>query len=369
MGDLVLITGGAGFIGTALRGRLIAAGHGVRILDNLEPQVHDTAAHPTSDDFVWGSVTDRAAFERALEGVDAVVHLAAGTGTGQSMYETPKYVEVNAGGTALLLDVMAHSNHRVRKIVVASSRAVYGEGKYAAPDGTPHYPEHRDDIRLAAGRFDPVLDDGTELVPVPTDETSQLHPSSIYGVTKLTQEQLVLAGARALGVAAVALRYQNVYGPGQSLSNPYTGILSIFSTLIREGSEINVFEDGLESRDFVYIDDVARATESALFTDAADGLAINIGSGVATSVLEVISQLERALGRPANARVTGDYRIGDIRHNVADIGLARRVLAFEPTLSFAEGVAGFSAWVQDQPAAVSDYRRSLDELRARSLLK
>lgn len=370
MSKLVLVTGGAGFIGTALGVRLRRAGHRVRVLDNLDPQVHGAAKLPVDDpDFMFGSITDRAAVERALNGVDSVVHLAAGTGTGQSMYEAPRYVDVNVGGTATLLDVLAQGAHRVRKLVVASSRAVYGEGKYRSPVGDVHYPAFRDEARLAQGLFDPALPDGTGLTAVPTDESSALHPSSVYGVTKLAQEQLVLASVRALGIAGVALRYQNVYGPGQSLTNPYTGILSIFSTLIREGREINVFEDGLESRDFVFIDDVARATESALFSPSADGLAINVGSGTATSVLDVIGGLERAFGTEAIVRISGDFRVGDIRHNVADISLAREALDFEPSVFFADGVERFARWVQQQPPIVSDYERSLDELRARSLLK
>ncbi|MDF1479144.1 NAD-dependent epimerase/dehydratase family protein [Leifsonia sp. H3M29-4] len=378
--ESVLITGGAGFIGTALAHRLVADGHRVRVLDTLSSQVHGDDPANTSPllqavskvaEVRVGSVTDRSIVQDALEGIDVVVHLAAETGTGQSMYEIARYVEVNAGGTALLLDVLAAGEHTVRKIVVASSRAIYGEGKYQDSTGAVVYPAFRSDEQLAAGRFELVdpRDGNATLTTVPTDEGSRLSPSSVYGITKLTQEQLVLTSAPTVGVAGVALRYQNVYGPGQSLRNPYTGILSIFSTLIREGSEINIFEDGLESRDFVFIDDVVAATHAAMFSPAADGLAINVGSGVSTTVLDVVAELERAFERSARVVVSGNYRLGDIRHNVADLTLAERVLDYRPTVTFAEGIGRFVGWVKDTRLEAGAYERSLDELRSRSLLK
>lgn len=377
--ELVLITGGAGFIGSALAQRLAGDGFAVRVLDSLLPQVHGDEPSVTSatlrlasdaGEVMIGSVTSRDEVERALDGVDVVVHLAAETGTGQSMYEIARYAEVNVGGTALLLDVLARTPHRVRRIVVASSRAVYGEGRYRAADGSVHFPGQRVEADLAAGRFEPIDPrDGAPLTAVPTDEQSRLAPLSVYGVTKLTQEQLVLTSAVALGVEGVALRYQNVYGPGQALRNAYTGILSIFSTVLRDGAQINVFEDGLESRDFVFIDDVVEATRAAITSPEAGGIAINVGSGVATTVLEVVASLERAYGTSARSHVSGDYRLGDIRHNIADLSLARRVLGFEPRVGFDEGIRRFAAWVQAQPEAGADYEGSLRELRARNLLK
>jgi dTDP-L-rhamnose 4-epimerase len=379
-GELVLITGGAGFIGSALAARLGADGFRVRVLDSLSPQIHGDEPAVSSPLFQAvsavaevrvGSVTSRDDLEAALAGVDVVVHLAAETGTGQSMYEIPRYVDVNVGGTALLLDVLANGEHSVRRVVVASSRAIYGEGKYRNTAGNTLYPEHRSDEQLAAGRFE-LLDpaDPTAIIEsVPTDEGSRLAPSSVYGITKLTQEQLVLTVAPSIGIAGVALRYQNVYGPGQSLRNPYTGILSIFSTLIRGNEEINVFEDGLESRDFVFIDDVVAATRAAIDSDAADGMAINVGSGVATTVLGVIDELERAFGIPVRKRVSGNYRLGDIRHNVADLATAEAVLGFQPKVSFAEGIDRFVEWVRAEPGDAEGYQRSLEELRSRNLLK
>lgn len=377
--ERVLITGGAGFIGSALAQRLSGEGFAVRMLDTLSPQVHGSDPATTSatlriaeaaGEVMVGSVTSREDIERALEDVQVVVHLAAETGTGQSMYEIARYTDVNVGGTSLLLDVLAHREHSLRRIVVASSRAVYGEGKYRAADGTELNPGQRSESDLRAGRFDPLDPrDGSTLVSVPTDEASRLSPLSVYGVTKLSQEQLVLASAPALGVEGVALRYQNVYGPGQALRNPYTGILSIFSTIVRDGGEINVFEDGLESRDFVFIDDVVEATLAAITSEAAAGLAINVGSGVATSVLEVVAALQSSYGATVRSRVTGDYRLGDIRHNTADLALARRALGFEPRVGFGDGIRRFADWVKAEPTIFGDYERSLRELRERKLLK
>jgi dTDP-L-rhamnose 4-epimerase len=350
------------------------------VLDSASEQIHGADPAATSPTFSLasehaelqrGSVLSRDALLSALDGVDAVVHLAAETGTGQSMYEIHRYVDTNVGATALLLDVLAKERHGVRRLVVASSRAVYGEGKYVAEDGTVFHPGPRDPALLDAGRFDPVdpRDGDSPLRAVPTDEVSPPSPSSVYGVTKLSQEALVLAAAPALGVSGVALRYQNVYGPGQALRNPYTGILSIFSNLLRAGEPINVFEDGLESRDFVFIDDVVAATNAALTSPDAAGRALNVGSGRATTVLEVVDALADALGVTADRRVSGDYRLGDIRHNVADLALAREALGYEPSVAFAEGIARFAAWVTGMALEESGYEGSLAELRARGLLR
>lgn len=376
----VLITGGAGFIGSALALRLSSDGYEVRILDSLSEQIHGVDPKQTSASFVRaascaeirrGSVTCREDLNSALIGVDAVVHLAAETGTGQSMYEVQRYADVNVGGTALLLDLLGRERRQVTRLVVASSRAVYGEGKYAAADGAVFFPRQRDESLLRAHRFDPVdpRNGKTALHPVPTDEDSRLTPLSVYGVTKLAQENLVLTAAAGLGLDAVALRYQNVYGPGQALRNPYTGILSIFSNLLRRGEEINVFEDGLESRDFVYIDDVVEATVASLTSERAVGQPINVGSGASTTVLDVIASLSAALGTTSTYSITGNFRVGDIRHNVADLARARDGLGFNPTMIFSEGIAKFAEWVLARPLTESDYGGSLAELRARNLLK
>lgn len=374
----VLITGGAGFIGSRLARRFAENGDQVVILDSLIPQVHGDDPDTTSPSLrlarehatvVQGSVSSREDIEGVLDGVDVVVHLAAETGTGQSMYEIDRYVEQNVGGTAKLLDLLANSEHGVSRIVVASSRSIYGEGSYRTDDGRIVHPSHRSDEDMAAGRFDVTWPDSGPLTLVPTDEDAKIHPSSVYGITKQVQEQLITTVAPTLGIEAVSLRYQNVYGPGQSLKNPYTGILSIFSTLIRQGQSINIFEDGLESRDFVYIDDVVEATFLAATVPAAAGATLNVGSGVATTVNDVVGTLFSAFGREVPSTVTGQYRLGDIRHNVADITRLREVLGFTPQTSFADGVRQFVDWVLTEPVEADTYQRSLDEMAARKLLK
>lgn len=374
----VLITGGAGFIGSALALELVAAGHEVTVLDALAEQIHgpEPAASPLLARiegrvrFIHGSVTDPAAWAACLPGQEAVVHLAAETGTGQSMYEVRRYTDTNVGGTAMLLDLLANTAHSVRKVVVASSRALYGEGRYVAADGSVHHPVGRSALDMEAGRFGlyhPTT--GEELRMVPTDETAVVHPASVYGITKQAQEQLVMTLCPAIGVAATALRYQNVYGPGQSLSNPYTGILSIFSTRILHGRPISVFEDGEESRDFVFIDDVVRATVAALVDDRANGEVFGIGSGVGTSVLSAARTLVAAFGREVPVEVTGAFRVGDIRHNVADLTKARELLDYAPTVDFPTGIGRFVEWVRTQPRQEDGYERSLRELKDKGLMR
>ena len=376
---LVLITGGAGFIGTNLARRLAAGGHRVRVLDPLIAQVHGQDPESTSAllrdvsevaEVQVGSVTSREQVERAVQGASVVVHYAAETGTGQSMYEIERYVSTNVGGTAVLLDVLANTEHTVRKVIVASSRSIYGEGKYLNSAGEARYPEQRSDADMAGGRFEVQPGDGDgELRLAATDEASKVHPSSVYGITKQTQEQLVMTVCPTIGIAPVALRYQNVYGPGQSLTNPYTGILSIFSSRIRQGQSINIFEDGLESRDFVFISDVVEATYQAIVQDSADGKVYNVGSGVATPVVEVVAQLMRAFGREVDVEVTGNYRLGDIRHNFADLTRIQQDLGFTPQVSFDAGVSQFVEWVKTQPVPEAGYTESLEEMRRKNLLK
>ncbi|QNJ93816.1 NAD-dependent epimerase/dehydratase family protein [Mycolicibacterium fluoranthenivorans] len=375
----ILITGGAGFIGSRLATALNADGHTVTMLDNLLPQVHGVdscnsellGVARAAGDVVVGDITDRQLLQQTLAGQEVVIHLAAETGTGQSMYEIERYSRVNVGGTALLLDILANDRSRsVTKVVVASSRSIYGEGRYFSEELGYVYPETRDELDLLAGRFEPTVPgDKSGLKLVGTSEDSQIHPSSVYGITKHTQESLIMTVGPTLGIATVALRYQNVYGPGQSLSNPYTGILSIFSTLIRQGKGINVFEDGLESRDFVYIDDVVRATAQAALDPRADGQVFNVGSGVGTTVNTVVEELMRAYGRTVPVEITGNFRLGDIRHNVADLTRVREVLGFEPKVDFRTGVEAFAQWVQDQELTEGGYEASLQEMREKNLLK
>ena len=374
----ILITGGAGFIGSRLANFLIAGGHSVRVLDNLSPQIH--GAEPESSplfrslhqdvEFIRGSVTSRADLMRVLPGMDTVVHLAAETGTGQSMYAIQHYSDVNVGGTALLLDLIANEQLPISKIVVASSRAVYGEGKYLCSTHGYVYPASRAAPDMSKGDFTvhcPRCGIAAEMVP--TDEETPVRPASVYGITKLTQEQMVLTVGKALGISALAFRYQNVYGPGQSLSNPYTGILSIFSTRIRNGSGINIFEDGKESRDFVYIDDVIAATVKGIEYEPPLVDMFNVGAGVATDVLTIANTLQKLLGVTVPIEISGQFRLGDIRHNVADLAKIRATLGFEPTVSIDEGLRRFVAWVKGEQAQVDRYEESLRELRAKGLFK
>ena len=373
----VLVTGGAGFIGSHLTRRLSDLGHEVTVLDNLSPQVHG----PTPEEsrllasihgccrFVRGDVTNHGGWSAALAGQDAVVHLAAETGTGQSMYQVDRYVRVNSTGTALLLEHLANQKHTVRKVVIASSRAIHGEGKYHSDTVGIVYPDARRREDLVAGRFEPICAvSGAPLRVLPTDEESRIHPASVYGITKQNQEQLVMLMGRALGIPAVALRFQNVYGPGQSLNNPYTGILSIFSTRIMNGNPINVFEDGAESRDFVFISDVVDSIVLSLGNEGADGEAFCIGAGVAVDVLHVAKTLIECYGREVPVAVTGDFRLGDIRHNLADISKARRLLGYEPKVPFDVGIRAFAEWVRGEPVGTDRFDESLRELKARGLL-
>ena len=374
----VLITGGAGFIGSSLALRLVGRGHSVRVLDSLAPQIHgsDPESSPlfqrirSAVDFRRGSVTSRPDVLASLDGIDTVVHLAAETGTGQSMYAIQHYSDVNVGGTAMLLDVIANERLPVQRVVVASSRAVYGEGAYWCGGHGAVYPPPRLAAAMATGDFDvrcPVC--GAIATATATSEAAQVVPHSVYGVTKLTQEQMTLAVSRALGISGIAFRYQNVYGPGQSLSNPYTGILSIFSTRIRNGKGINIFEDGRESRDFVYIDDVISATVQGIEHPDAIVDTFNVGAGVATSVADIARMLQTGLGTEVPLEVTGQFRVGDIRHNTADLTKVRAQLGFEPGVSISEGLARFVDWVRGEIIEGDRSDASLDELRTRGLLK
>lgn len=376
----ILITGGAGFIGSNLALTLVSKGYNVTVLDNLSPQIHGENPQVTSPlyrsilgkvNFIEGSVTSKEDWLRALKEQECVVHLAAETGTGQSMYEIQKYVDINIGGTALLLDILTNTKHNVRKVVVAESRAIYGEGRYYSDDLKQYvYPLSRLDEDMCKGDFE-VKYPGCvkQLELVGTTEDSCIHPTSVYGITKQVQGQLVHLVCPSIGIAAVSYRYQNVYGPGQSLSNPYTGILSIFSTRIKNGNEINIFEDGKETRDFVYIEDVVEATILGIEKEEANGYTFNVGTGVAIDVLTVAKTLIEKYGIDVPLKVSGNYRLGDIRHNYADITLARTLLGFEPKWTFDAGITEFAKWVNKQQVQKDKYEQSIEEMKNKGLYK
>ena len=375
----ILITGGAGFIGSNLALKLIAKGYKVTVLDKLSKQIHGDNPEDTSPlyqsiedkvTFIKGSVTSREDWMKALEGQEAVIHLAAETGTGQSMYEIEKYVDTNIGGTAILLDILTNTKHSVKRVLVAESRAIYGEGKYHCEKCGDVYPTDRKDEDIAKGDFEchcPKC--GGKVTLVATTEDSAIHPSSVYGISKQVQGQLVHLVCQTIGVESVSFRYQNVYGPGQSLTNPYTGILSIFSTRIKNHNGINIFEDGRETRDFVYIDDVVDATILGLEVPEANGRVFNVGTGVATDVLTVAHTLCEKYGIEVPITVSGNYRLGDIRHNYADITLARNILGFEPKWSFSQGIEQFTNWVNQQEIQEDKYEASIEEMKRKGLYK
>jgi dTDP-L-rhamnose 4-epimerase len=376
----ILISGGAGFIGSNLALKLISYGYTVTILDNLSPQIHGEDAEKKSTlflsikdkvKFIKGCVTSKSDWQMSINGQDAIIHFAAETGTGQSMYEIEKYTKVNVGGTAIMLDILANQNHDVKKVIIASSRSIYGEGKYWSDElNAAVYPKHRIDDFMKKGDFEvKYLGLAEPLSLMATDEDSKIHPSSVYGITKQNQEQMIMTVCPTIGIAPVAFRYQNVYGPGQSLSNPYTGILSIFSTLIQNGKEINIFEDGKESRDFVFIDDVVAATILGLENEEANGEVFNVGTGEAIDVITVANELIKNYGSQTKVNITGNYRLGDIRHNFADLSKIQNLLGFVPKYNFATGIKIFTDWVITQEVKESKYEESIAEMKIKGLFK
>lgn len=378
MKNKILITGGAGFIGSNLALKLIDMGCEVTVLDNLSPQIHgpepeNSALFLSIKDkvkFLNGSVENYDDWVAALEGNEVVVHLAAETGTGQSMYQIKKYTDVNVGGTAIFLDFLANEKHSVRKMIIASSRSIYGEGKYSCASHGIVYPVARESDAMKNGDFNvkcPICSGNVDLLA--TDEDSKIHPSSIYGVTKQVQEQMFMITGKSLNIPTVALRFQNVYGAGQSLSNPYTGILSIFSTRIKNGNDINIFEDGLESRDFIYIDDVVESIVLSIFNDNADYNVFNVGSGVCTDVMTVAQSLKSIYKSDSSITVSGNYRVGDIRHNYADLSFIKSKIGFKPKVDFSTGLSKFASWVNNQQVKADLYEVSIAEMKAKGLYK
>jgi dTDP-L-rhamnose 4-epimerase len=354
MTSTVLVTGGAGFIGSHVVENLLAKGYDVRVFDKLVEQVHGGAGPryvPDAAEFIQGDVCDRDALKQALDGVTSVVHLAAEVGVGQSMYEISRYVDANTGGTGVLLDILANDPNNVSKIVVASSMSIYGEGLYICPEHGRMYPNPRPDSQLLTHQWElQCAKCGSELHPEATDEDKPLKPTSVYAISKMDQELLCLAYGAAYNIDAVALRYFNAYGPRQALSNPYTGVAAIFSGRLLNGSAPLVFEDGLQKRDLIHVRDVARATVMALESQKANGHAINIGVGAPMTILDVADTLATQLDVDVAAEVTGKYRSGDIRHCWADTTKARELLGCSPEISFKDGMAELVGWLQSQTA-------------------
>lgn len=366
--DTVLVTGGCGFIGRYVTEELLSHGYRVRVLDALIGQVHGEDG-PEIDpriDLIRGDVRDEKAVTAALDGVSGVIHLAAEVGVGQSMYEIARYVGANDLGTAVLLEKMIGA--KIRRVVVASSMSVYGEGLYRAADGRSFGDVRRSPDRVKAGSWNPVAPDGSALRPAATDEAKPVDLASIYALTKFAQERAVLIFGQAYGVEAVALRLFNVFGAGQALSNPYTGVLANFASRLANGQPPTVFEDGEQRRDFVHVRDVARAFRLALEKPEAPGHVINVGSGQAYTIAEVAQLLAEAMGVPEIApEILGKARAGDIRNCFADISKARELLGFEPRFKLESSLAGFAEWVA-ATGAVDRGAQMRKELEERGLV-
>ena len=345
-----LITGGAGFIGSHLSRKLLSMGASVTVIDTLDPQIHGHNPNVVLEEgvkFVRMSVVDMCDRIDLVEAADVVVHLAAQTGTGQSMYDIRRYVNDNELGTAALLEAISKAVNKPKKIVLSSSRSIYGEGAYLNKDGVMVQPKGRSKEQLDAGAWDFTVN-GEVLVKAPTPESIDPAPASVYAATKLSQEYLLTASAEALGVDVSILRFQNVYGEGQSLQNPYTGIISIFFNRARQGLGLSVFEDGNETRDFVHVDDVVNAIHKVSLAST-ESTIFNIGSGVATSVNELVETLLTINSFESVVSITGQYRVGDIRHNYADLTRAERELDFSVGVNLATGLKRFSDWAIKQP--------------------
>jgi dTDP-L-rhamnose 4-epimerase len=370
----VLITGGAGFIGSHLADRLLADGHEVRVLDNLDPQVHPAGDRPgyldPHVDLRVGDVRDREAVGTALEGVDALVHFAAAVGVAQSMYEIERYTSINALGAAVVLEEAVERRESIGKLLVASSMSIYGEGQYRNPrtGEAGLAPWLRPESQLAAREWGVLADDGEALEPEPTAETKPLRPTSIYAIGKRDHEEMFLTVGAAYGIPSVALRFFNVYGERQALSNPYTGVAAIFSSRLLNDRAPLVFEDGEQTRDFIDVRDIARCCALALAQDGADGRTINVGTGRPTSVVEVARVIAAGLGKDLEPEIVNQYRAGDIRHCFADTRLAQELLGFRADIPFEAGMEELLAWLQGQEAADSvDAAR--DALVARGLAR
>ncbi|HKA23148.1 MAG TPA: NAD-dependent epimerase/dehydratase family protein [Blastocatellia bacterium] len=369
---MILVTGGAGFIGSHLVDGLLKRGHRVRVLDSFVEQVHGSSPFelPSDVEVITGDVRDRSLLEAALDGVEVVFHEAAEVGVGQSMYEIEKYVGANTFGTAAFLEALIARRGQVKKLIVASSMSIYGEGAYECRLCGRVSPSLRPLAQLESGSWEMLCPNCNEtLEPVATSEAKPLDPASVYAVTKQDQEQLCIIVGRAYGIPTVALRYFNVYGPRQALSNPYTGVAAIFSSRLLNGQPPLVFEDGLQSRDFTHVDDIVQANLRAMESEAANFQVINVGTGVATSVKRIAELLATGLGVSSiEPRIVKRFREGDIRHCFADISRARALLGYEPTISLEDGIPQLLEWAREQKA-VDGVEKATEELSAFGLVR
>ena len=370
----ILITGGSGFIGAEIVNQLSKTGNfNVTVLDSMTDQIHgvdwrNSYLYKTIEDkcrFIKGSVCDLPVVQDAVDDCEVIIHLAAETGTGQSMYQINQYNETNVMGTSNLLQAisLAGKGRKVKKIILSSSRSVYGEGKYECPDCGVIYPEGRCKEKMLAGDFNFYCPNcGKKMSLLPTTEDSAIKPASLYAYTKYAQEMMLRTMCPAMGIDYTIFRFQNVYGVGQSLKNPYTGILSVFSTLMLENKPVNIFEDGLESRDFINVKDVAKGVIDSINEPKSNSEIINLGSGINTSVVEIADILKKHYKSNSEIKISGDFRIGDIAHNKADISKAKNILDFQPTISLENGLKQFCSWVEGQDKDNSGYERSLSEM-------
>jgi dTDP-L-rhamnose 4-epimerase len=376
MGERILVTGGAGFIGSHLVDGLLDAGHQVRVLDNLEPQVHgglrERGEKPEylkpEAEFILGDIRDLETVAKALEKTDVLFHEAALVGVGQSMYEIARYTDTNAGGAATILQAVVNAKHRPRKMIVASSMSIYGEGAYKCRAHGKVFPKLRGTEQLQMREWEmrcPVSGCGETVEPTPTDEDKPLFPTSIYAVNKRDHEEMFLAVGRAYNIPAIALRYFNVYGTRQALSNPYTGVAAIFSGRLLNGRPPMIFEDGGQSRDFTHISDIVQANLSVMDSPEADFQTFNVGTGRALTILEMSEALIELLGVNTTPEIIGQYRAGDIRHCYAEISRISR-LGYQPRIRFEQGIAELVEWVRRQQATDS-FENARAELQGRGL--
>ncbi len=368
----ILVTGGMGFVGSHLVDELVQRGHRVRIFDNLDPQVHPNGALPDyanpHAEFIQGDVRDYGAFKKALDNIEVVFHKAAAVGMGQSQYAIKKYVDVNTGGTANLLDILANNNHSVKKIIVAASQTSYGEGLYACPEHGIQHPGLRPNDQLENAQWEhKCASCGADMPPAPIPEDTERACYAIYAQTKTHQEDMVLNIGRAYKIPSIALRYFNIFGPRQSLSNPYTGVSAIFISRLKNGKHPVIYEDGKQSRDFISVHDIVQANMLAMEKSEGDYRAFNVGSGIGTSIEHIALTLANILGVEHLApHITNNYRHGDTRHSIADISRLKKTLGFQPSVRFQRGMEELVAWSRNREA-IDGFAKAQSALQQRGL--